>query len=38
VNIVARTWRKMSERGRAAALKLPLSEGERGLVQKALAQ
>jgi hypothetical protein len=38
VNILARTWKKMSERGRAAALGLPLSEGERELVQKALAR
>ena len=38
VNIVARTWRKMSERGRAEALKLELPPGARGLIEKALAR
>jgi hypothetical protein len=38
VNIVARTWRKMSDRGRAEALKLDLPPGARGLIAKALAQ
>jgi hypothetical protein len=37
VNIVARTWRKMSERGRAEAMKLDLPPGARGLIGKALA-
>ena len=38
VNIVARTWRKMSDRGRAEALKLELPPGARGLIEKALAR
>ena len=37
VNIVARTWRKMSNRGRAAALGLHLPDGARALIAKALA-
>ena len=37
VNIVARTWRKMSDRGRAEALKLDLPEEARALIGKALA-
>jgi len=37
VDIVRKTWAKMSERGRAAALTLPLGDAERGLVAEALA-
>ena len=37
IHIVARTWRKMSERGRAAALKLDLPADARTLIEKALA-
>ena len=38
VNILVRTWGKMSERGRAAALALDLPAPQRALVEKALAQ
>ncbi|WP_049630191.1 DUF4202 domain-containing protein [Cellvibrio sp. pealriver] len=37
IDIIRKTWNKMSEKGHAAALKLPLSEGMLGLVGKALA-
>lgn len=37
VDIVAKTWNKMSEKGHAAALKLPFSEKEKGIIEKALA-
>lgn len=37
VNIVRRTWGKMSDRGHAAALKLELSDRARKIVEKALA-
>lgn len=37
VDIVAKTWNKMSEKGHAAALKLPFSEEEKNIIQKALA-
>jgi hypothetical protein len=37
INIVARTWRKMSDRGRAAALGLDLPADARRLIEKALA-
>jgi hypothetical protein len=37
IGIVARTWRKMSERGRAAALGLDLKPADRALIEKALA-
>ncbi len=37
VNILQKTWRKMSGRGRQAALSLGLSSAATGLVQKALA-
>lgn len=37
VNIVRRTWAKMSDRGHAAALKLDLSDRARKIVEKALA-
>ena len=37
VNIVARTWGKMSERGRAAALRLALPDDARRIIEKALA-
>jgi hypothetical protein len=36
IGILRKTWRKMSERGHEAALKLPLGVEERGLVEKAL--
>jgi len=35
-NIVARTWKKMSDRGRAAALALKLSPRDRQLIEQAL--
>ena len=38
VKILQRTWRKMTARGRAAALKLPMTPGDRWLVEKALTQ
>lgn len=38
VNILVRTWGKMSERGRAAALALDLPAPQRALIGKALAQ
>lgn len=37
VDILRKTWGKMSERGRAEALRIELSERARGLVQRALA-
>lgn len=37
IDIVQKTWRKMSERGRSAALTLPLGETERAIVEEALA-
>lgn len=37
IDIVAKTWRKMSEEGQEAALQLPLSPDSLTLVQKALA-
>lgn len=36
VDILQKTWRKMSARGQEAALKLPLSEASLTLVQKAI--
>jgi hypothetical protein len=36
VDIVRKTWKKMSERGHAAALALPLAPHTRALVEKAL--
>jgi len=36
IDIVQKTWRKMSERGRAAALTLPLGATERSIVEEAL--
>jgi len=36
VEIVRKTWKKMSERGHAAALALPLAPHARALVEKAL--
>ena len=36
IGILRKTWRKMSERGHEAALKLPMDESSRKLVQKAL--
>ena len=37
IDILRKTWRKMSDQGQAAALKLPLSEDAKVLVGKALA-
>ncbi|MDE2578214.1 MAG: DUF4202 domain-containing protein [Hyphomicrobiales bacterium] len=37
IDILRKTWRKMSEAGHAAALKLPLAPGVGAVVQKALA-
>lgn len=37
INILRRTWQKMSERGRQAALGLELSNADRSLVEKAIA-
>ena len=37
VDILQKTWRKMSEKGQEAALKLPLSHTSKDLVAKALA-
>lgn len=37
IDIIAKTWRKMSERGHTHALRLPLGERELRLVQAALA-
>ena len=37
VSILAKTWGKMSDRGRGAALQLPLPAGVRALVDRALA-
>ena len=36
IDILRKTWRKMSEQGQAAALELPLSEEAKVLVGKAL--
>ena len=36
IGILKKTWRKMSERGHEAALKLPMGAEERRLVEKAL--
>ena len=36
INILRRTWKKMSDRGRAAALTLQLPDAARALVEKAL--
>ncbi len=36
IDILRKTWRKMSEKGQAAALKLPLSKEAKDLVGKAL--
>lgn len=37
IDIVRKTWRKMSPRGHEAALQLPMAESARSLVEKALA-
>ncbi|MEY2935829.1 MAG: hypothetical protein RL033_6578 [Pseudomonadota bacterium] len=37
IDIIAKTWRKMSDRGHEQALRLPLGERELGLVKAALA-
>ena len=36
IGILRKTWGKMSERGHEAALKLPMVQAERKLVEKAL--
>jgi Domain of unknown function (DUF4202) len=36
VDILRKTWRKMSARGQAAALKMPLAPDQRALIEKAL--
>jgi hypothetical protein len=36
VDVLRKSWRKMSERGRAVALELPLPDSLRGLVEEAL--
>ncbi len=36
IEILRKSWRKMGEKGRAEALKLPLSEPEKALLQRAL--
>jgi hypothetical protein len=36
LNIIRRTWAKMSQRGHEAALTLTLSDGDRALIAKAL--
>lgn len=38
VNILRKTWGKMSERGREMALEIPMTEECKGLVQRALAE
>ena len=37
IDILRKTWRKMSDRGHAAALAMPLAASERTLIEKALA-
>ena len=37
VDIVRKTWKKMSPRGHQAALQLPLTEGTKRIVERALA-
>ena len=37
IDIVQKTWKKMSERGRQKALELPLPESVGSIVEKALA-
>ncbi len=36
ITILQRTWKKMSERGQAAAMVLPLAEADRAIIAKAL--
>jgi len=36
IDILRKTWRKMSPRGHAAALAMPLAPAEKGLIEKAL--
>ncbi len=38
IDILRKTWRKMSDRGQAAALAMPLAAGERALIEKALSR
>jgi len=37
IDILRKTWRKMSDRGQATALRLPMAAGDRALIEKALA-
>ena len=37
IDILRKTWRKMSARGQAAALQLPMAADDRALIEKALA-
>ncbi len=37
IDILRKTWRKMSDRGQAAALEVPMTAGDRALIEKALA-
>jgi len=37
IDILRKTWRKMSDRGHAAALQMPLAPNQRALIEKALA-
>ncbi len=37
IDIIRKTWRKMSPRGQRAALEVPLADADRALVQQALA-
>jgi hypothetical protein len=36
IDILRKTWRKMSDRGQAAALRMPMAAGDRALIEKAL--
>jgi len=38
LDVLAKTWRKMSEEGRLAALELELPAAERSLVERAIAR
>ena len=37
IDILRKTWRKMSDRGHAAALAMPMAASDRALIDKALA-
>ena len=34
IDILRKTWRKMSDRGQAAAMQVPMAAGERALIEK----